>query len=141
MIDLKFNEHTRLQLLLTQGSIYSKDSKVRIKIIISLRRVTVVYWVDTSTLILSKNVQFLISYFNVRIPVQKYSALYIQVASRTLKMIQSNAYVYQDPVETTATCVCLNNLRIIFLMIKSSNIRGINKELSEWAAIIRANVR
>ena len=116
MIDFKFRKHTRLQ---------HNQKTCR---------------VDTSTLILSKNVQFLISYFNVRIPVQKYSALCIHVASRTLKMIHTNAYVYQDPVETTATSVCLNTLRIIFLMIKSSNIRVINKELKEWAAIFRANV-
>ena len=55
----------------------------------------------------------IISYLNVRIPVQMYSALWILVATRTLKMIHTNAYVYQDPVETTATSVCFNNLRII----------------------------
>ena len=54
----------------------------------------------------------IISYLNVRIPVQMYSALWILVATRTLKMIHTNAYVYQDPVETTATSVCFNNLRI-----------------------------
>ena len=56
-------------------------------------------------------------------------------------MIHTNAYVYQDPVETTATSVCLiTSEYVVFLTIKSSNISGINKELSEWAAIFRANV-
>ena len=33
----------------------------------------------------------IISYLNVRIPVQMYSALWILVATRTLKMIHTNA--------------------------------------------------